>query len=124
MSCQQLSPEHLSAIVQALSEYKTTNWEVGLDVAMRELLYHNISGWNQTYPTKEPMDLVDWIPFYGYKPARSRSAIEVYKLASAYRYNSSQSDMWEGSNANRWTEHLMGRAIMSLPEYEAARWTV
>lgn len=123
MSCQQLSPEHLSAIVQGLLEHKIINWEVELDVAMRELLYHNISEWNQTYPN-DSEDLVSLFPFYEYKSDKKRSAIEIYKLVNAYRYNSSASDLWEESNANHWTEQLMGRAIMSLPEYEAAKWTI
>lgn len=127
MSTLQLSQKHLSAIVAALPRFNVTSFaecDYDRDVAMRELLGHNVSEYNQTYKTDQ-IDLAEQVHFYSFEaPKEELNAIAVYKLAECYEYNSSGSELWEGSNAQHWIKCLKGHAIASLPEYEPAKWAI
>jgi hypothetical protein len=123
----QLTPEHLSAIVAALPRFNVTEFaecDYDRDVAMRELLGHNVSEYNQTYKTSQ-INLAEQFYFYFFEaPKEELSAIAVYKLAECYEYNSSGSELWKDSNAQHWIKTLKHHAIASLPEYNSAKWTL
>ena len=121
------TPEHLSAIVCGMTKYLVIDQNASiseLNAIMLELLFHNCEEHEARYPNN-PAIFGEWVDFYGYKrPTHQLTAIALYKLAEAYRYNSSASQKWVDSDAERWTDSLMNRAIQSLPEYKKAKWDI
>ena len=122
------TPEHLSAIVCGMTKYLVIDQNASiseLNAIMLELLFHNCEEHAARYPNN-PAIFGEWVDFYGYKrPTHQLTAIEVYKLTEAYRYNSSASQNWKGSKAQVWTDELMNTAPAFTPdEYNAAKWSI
>jgi hypothetical protein len=127
----QLTPEHLSAIAYGLQKYQVVSKSLltnELNGIMIELLQRNCEEYAERYPQHaDRADTIDLAEFYEYKKPRNAeaiTAIEFFKLAQCYQYNSSESPSWTGSKAESWTRYLMINAIASLPEYTEAKWHI
>lgn len=129
MSTLQLTPDHLSAIVWGAQRYQVISQSAltdELNGLMIELLKHNCKDYNINYPT-DTIDIDKMIAFYEYrKPSNVEklTAIQLYKLALCYEINSTGSPAWRGSKAESISTGLMTQAVMSLPEYTAAKWDI
>lgn len=50
--------------------------------------------------------------------------VQAIKAAQAYEYQASESNTWEGSDAKAIIESIINAAILQLPGYEDAKWTI
>ena len=131
MSTLHLSPEHLRSILWGCTQYgvlSTSTLPEELNALMIELFARNAEEYNESYPN----DLIDpslsrvrGIYRYAHpENAQKLTCLQLYKLALCYQYNSSGSPYWEGSKAESLSSGLMTQTILSLPEYQAAKWDI
>ena len=92
------------------------------------LLDENIKSVDHRYEDCEVTDLpgrVDGdylIPFKHKLSYNPLPAVTVFSLINCYRYQSSETDDWEQTEAYAFCRQLEGRLIRNLPGYDAAPW--
>ncbi len=119
MSAFIVSHNHINAIVSFARRHQVVNIAGNEQAAAELLLSENTRSVNHRYQEDAPVGLI----VYDCQ-APKLSPVEAIKACNSLGYQSCESEDWESTQACQLLRSITSAAVMDLPGYEAAAWSI
>jgi hypothetical protein len=110
---------HVTALAVYAARTHVLDWKDANQIG--EMLHaENVESVNYRYgeTTVPDFTMCEWAAFHPF------SQVQILKAARCLRYQSCEHPRWEGSDARKLLEAIIGRSGVDLPGYDEAEWEI